>query len=503
MPDIAAFHGLHFDPSRVDLGRALGSARTPAPATAPAAQATQAPAPAAEATPVEASGASSAEGSADASADATAADADTRDAAPAAEPVAADTAAEPVAADTAAAPTASADPRDAFDPRRLLDADGAAVLDDWLARGALVRDASRSVYRYVQIGPPGPDGRPLVRRGLIAAVRLAPYSEGRIQPHLRTTPHARDEQLALLRATGLHATPITALYADAAGEVERLLRGIDREQPTLDVTTPDGIRHQLWRTSNAELIGKLRRALGVKKLVLADGHHRYEAMLAWHAELSAKAGKLGLAQYSSAQYATMLLVEQHDAGLVIGPAHRLLTGVEGFDLEQFLARARDYFIVDPVPGAANDPDAVGGALESSYGHQPAFVVIVPGRADGWRLTLAPNVNLAALGITGHPSVQRLETTLVHAIVGARMLGLSPAALDAGTHFRYPPTTAAAQAAVAAGEVQAGFLVPASRLEGVRHVVEVGDVMPVRGTVVGPPVATGLVMRRVDPDEDLQ
>ena len=277
---------------------------------------------------------------------------------------------------------------------------------------------------------------------------------------------------------------------------------IDRERPLLDVTTPDGVRHQIWRTSNAELIGKLRRALGPKKLILADGHHRYEAMLAWHAEQSALAGARGLAQYSSVQYATMVLCEQHDAGLILEPGYRLLSGLERFDLNALLARAREYFIVDPVPGAARDPVAIERALAGAYGHQPALVVVVGGEPGGWRLTLAPHVNLAALGIAGHTAVQRLEVTLVQAIVCERILGIPAAALDAGAHLGYPRSTAAALAAVERGEAQAAFLVPAATLETIRHVVDVGDVMPARATRIGPDVAVGLVMRRLDVDEDL-
>jgi|GEM_PF-1393482 len=465
MPDIAPFHGLHLDPAKVDLTRAL----TGAPPVAPP-PAAVAPPPAPADGPVPADRPMPSSGAA---------------------------AAAPVADDASVA-----DRRDPHDPARLLEPGGAALLDAWLTSGALVRDGSPSLYRYVQIGGPGPDGRPLVRRGLIAAVRLTAYSESRNQPHLRTVEAARERQLASLRATRLHATPMTAIYADAAGEVERLLKQIERERPLLEVTTPDGVRHQIWRTSNAELIGKIRRSLGPKKLILGEGHHRYEAMLAWQAELAAQAGPRGLAQYSAAQYATMALVEQHDPGLTIEPAHRLLVGLDGFDSKALLARAREYFLVDVVPNAARDGAPVERALGDAYGHQPAFVVVIAGEPNGWRFTLAPHVNLAALGIAGHPAVQRLEVTLIHSIVFERILGIPAAALEAGAHLRYPHSTAEALSAVERGEAQAGFLVPAVRLETIKHVVEVGDVMPARATRLGPPVAAGLVMRRVDVDEDL-
>ena len=102
----------------------------------------------------------------------------------------------------------------------------------------------------------------------------------------------------------------------------------------------------------------------------------------------------------------------------------------------------------------------------------------------------------------HGHNYRLEVTLVQSILCERILGIPAAALDAGAHLRYPRTTAAALAAVERGEAHAAFLVPAARLDVIKHLVEVGDVMPARATRMGPDVATGLVMRQIDPDEDL-
>src|SRR4029078_4467377 len=91
--------------------------------------------------------------------------------------------------------------------------------------------------------------------------------------------------LAALQATRLQAAPVFAGYRDAAVEVERLVRKVDGERPTLEITTPDGTMHRLWRARSAELLGQLRHVFAPKKLIVLDGPPLDEAMLAPPAEL--------------------------------------------------------------------------------------------------------------------------------------------------------------------------------------------------------------------------
>src|SRR5512143_2254232 len=156
---------------------------------------------------------------------------------------------------------------------------------DRLAKGELVRDPSRAMYRYDQVFDAG--YRVLTRTTLLAAVRLSPWSEGAIRPHEETNPTARDAATAMISEAGAHTEPVFLGYRDAAREIDRLIRNIDRDRPVFDVTTPDRTVHKLWRISSAELIGKLRPLFTQKKLHVLDGHARYEGMLAYAKKLGA------------------------------------------------------------------------------------------------------------------------------------------------------------------------------------------------------------------------
>jgi len=376
----------------------------------------------------------------------------------------------------------------------------ARTLDDWLARGVLVRDGSRCLYRYHQVFRSAELGdRTVMRKGLIAAVRLEPFSSGIILPHERTLTGPKQDRFALMKATHAHFSQIFSLYQDAAGEIERVVRKIDEKKPDLEGTTPDGVMHRLWRIADAELVGRLRRLFAPKKLYIADGHHRYETMLALRDHLSMGASP---GQYSSVQYGSMFLVSMDDPGLVILPTHRIVHGLADFSPARLLERVREHFLVDRLPGAARDPVAIRAAIANTPGHQPSFAAVFPGDPDAWQLTLDAHVNPSSLGLGGHPSVLRLDVTLLHSLVLDRLLGITPAAQEAQTNLRYVKDTAATLDQIAAGKGQAAFLVNAARIDQVRQVADAGEVMPQKSTFFYPKLASGIVMARVDVDEDL-
>ena len=356
-----------------------------------------------------------------------------------------------------------------------------------LAGGTLLRDPGRSVYRYHQIfaGP----GRAFTRKNLILAVRLSPWSEGSIRPHEATTPTGRDAELARIRANGGYGDPILAGFRDPPEEVDRLFRKTEGGKPTLDLTTPDGTVHRVWRVQDAELLGKLRHYFAPKKLHVLDGHDRYEAMLAYHEELAAKHS---LSMYSAANYGLACLVNLDDRTLVTAPRHRIVRGIAAKSAE-ILAAARTHFIVDKLAGAAHDPAKQQAALADTVAHQPAFVVTFAGEPDAWKLTLSPDVSPFSEGVAPHRALQKLDPVVVDGMFIGRALpgGQVTTSTDPG----------AALASLESGANVVVIMRPLS-VEQIAHVDELGQLLPAGSTAFYPPIAPNLVGLLIDPDEDL-
>lgn len=360
-----------------------------------------------------------------------------------------------------------------------------ANVKDRLAKGEMVRDSTRAVYRYHQVFDHG--GRALTRSTLVTAVRLTPWTEGIVRPHEETDPTAREAATAMIAECGAHCEPVFAGYRDAAREIDRVLRGAESGRPTLEVKTPDGTLHRLWRVASAEVIGRLRPLFAPKKLHILDGHARYEGMLA-HAD---KLGRDKLPLYSSAQYGLACLVNLEDPTVVVAPRHRVIRN-EGIKRDAVLEAARKYFLVEKLAGAANDATKQFAALGDSVAHQPAFVAQFANDPDAWKLTLKPDVSLTSEGIDVHRAIQRYEPVVVEHLFVRRVLQTTSATtnVDAGAVLDAVKSGAAV-----------GVLMRPLDLAHVVHTDEVGALLPFGSTAFHPPLAT-LLAYIVDPDEDL-
>jgi uncharacterized protein (DUF1015 family) len=225
-----------------------------------------------------------------------------------------------------------------------------------LAAGTRGRDPGRSVYRYHQLFAEPGSGRTLVRKMIVCAVRLEPWTEGLIRPLEATDPDRKARALAAVRATKLSPAAVLAGYRDAAGEAERLFRRVDSERPTLEVTTTDRTVHRVWRVQSAELFGQLRHLFAPKKLTVLEGHDRYEAMLAYRDEL---ATGVSLTMYSSANYGLMCLTNLDDPALRVTPPLTLEQVHHTIDLGVMLPAGSTAFVPPLAAGlvsAVIDPD---------------------------------------------------------------------------------------------------------------------------------------------------
>ncbi len=374
----------------------------------------------------------------------------------------------------------------------------ARTLDAWRSVGVLVRDKVPALYRYHQtytraeLGP-----NPVTRRGFVCAVRLHHFDEGVILPHERTLRGPKEDRLKLMRATRAHFSQIFGLYPDPERLADRAFESAEARAPELEGRTTDGTLHRLWRVTDAATVRAVTTVLAAKNVYIADGHHRYETMLALREEFRAS-GTTG--PRATTEYATMFLANMDDPGLVVLPTHRLVHSLASFDREQVLAAARAWFDVAEIAGGASDAMTLRGQLAARAAERPSFALVVPGDERAWILSL--RVAPEAAGLVGPPALTTLDVTILHALVLERMLGIDRAAQEAQSHITYVKDTASALDRVRRGEAQVGFLMHPTRVRQVKDVSDVGEVMPQKSTFFYPKIASGLVMNPLDPFEEL-
>src|SRR5579862_7157616 len=167
----------------------------------------------------------------------------------------------------------------------------AAALDGWIRGGILVRDTAPGIYIYSQeYTVPGTSQR-RTRKGFIALGRIEDYSAGVVFRHEQTLAGPKADRMALLRQTRTHTGQLFMLYTDAERRLATLLDAASRPPAPAEARDEYDVVHRLWPVFDRETILQVVREMAPRKLVIADGHHRYETARAYRDECRAQSGR--------------------------------------------------------------------------------------------------------------------------------------------------------------------------------------------------------------------
>jgi uncharacterized protein (DUF1015 family) len=299
---------------------------------------------------------------------------------------------------------------------------------EWREEGILV--AEEPGFWALSQDYVGPDGVARTRIGLVGSLRIEPYEAGTVLPHERTHRGPKEGRLRLLRAVRAQLEPIFLLYEGAAPFEQ------PDSPPDLEV---EGTR--LRRLPD----GELGAAFANRRLLIADGHHRYETALAYHEEVGTpESGNM-----------MVVLVSLEDPGLTIFPTHRVFAT---------WPRALDELVHIPEK---NVEKALGKLAGQSH-DEPAFVIYEQGRAS-----------IVIDGADGELDVRFVDR------LGQE--GLS-----------YTSDSQQAVRAVDEGEAAVAVLMRPTRIEDVFQVAARGETMPQKSTYFYPKLVSGLLFHPLEP-----
>jgi uncharacterized protein (DUF1015 family) len=348
------------------------------------------------------------------------------------------------------------------------------LLDEWKDDGTLLLEEAPCLYRTEETFT-GPDGVTRVRSGMIALVGL-PGDDGVILPHERTMPSIVEDRLRLLRTTHAQPSPILVTYDDPYGDIDAALRIGSEPLPVVDLTDDHGTHLRMWRVTDADLQERIHGILAEKRLLIADGHHRYATALAYRAAFP---------QDASANAMMMFLTNGASPGLVIFPIHRIVSGVA-------------QKVQDDLPGALT---AAGFAVEEAGDgvvQLETAMAKIPHDHGVFGLIRKeqPPLLVSAPDVAGSSPLDRIDAVMLQERVLGPLLDL-PADVVATTHrIRYTAYADDAAAKVdESGDV--GFILRAPTVREVEAVALAGDVMPQKSTYFYPKTLDGLVIRTLD------
>jgi uncharacterized protein (DUF1015 family) len=375
----------------------------------------------------------------------------------------------------------------------------AQKLREWISQGILVRDPAPSVYVYSQnYAVPGSETRRL-RQGFIALGQIEDYAAGVVFRHEHTLAGPKADRLELLHSTRTQTGQLFMLYDDPAREIDELLTRVSHDVPPIEVRDEYDVVHRLWPVSDPALVRRCVAAMAKKKLVIADGHHRYETALAYRDECRQRSG----AANPNAPYekAMMTFFNIRSRGLTILPTHRVIANVEDFQFERFRADLAAYFDWYAYPfGNAEERATAYEEFRNDLegrGRENHAIGVYAGTGAFYLFLLRRNADLER----GLPDVsarqRRLDVVIVHGLMLEKGLRISEAAVTTEKHITYEREMDAAIATVDQGRAQLACLLNPVRVEQVMDIALAGEILPQKSTDFYPKLLSGLVIYRLD------
>ena len=378
----------------------------------------------------------------------------------------------------------------------------AVAFKDWESKNIIVQDAAPSFYAYTQeFTVPGTTER-RTRRGFIGAGHLEEYSAGVIFRHEHTLSGPKADRLELLRNTRTHTGQLFLLYSDPQKRVDAILLEAESSgAPATEVHDEYGVTHRLWVVSDPQKVSAIQSAMADQKLVIADGHHRYETALNYRNERRAEVSFVD----PNALYerAMMTFINTHSEGLVILPTHRVAANVHDFSWPAVRRHLEPFFSTE-VFAFTNDSEKESARKNfvtrlKSVAPQRA-IGAYPAAGDGQRayylLMLRPGVDLAQLLPNVSPLQRQLDIVLLHEGILEPALGITPQSVAKEANLTYEREAANALNAVDSGKAQISFLLNACDVEEVVKIATAKEVMPQKSTDFFPKLLSGITMYRV-------
>jgi uncharacterized protein (DUF1015 family) len=336
------------------------------------------------------------------------------------------------------------------------------------------------------------------RLGFVALGRIEDYSAGVIFRHEQTLAKPKADRLDLLRATRAHFGQIFMLYEDS-GQIESLLH--TSANPEIEVTDEYGVVHRAWPITDARLIDSVRTEMSDKKLIIADGHHRYETALAYRNECRAPDASSSPAapgkDSAPSEFVMMTFVNMNSPALLVLPTHRVVHGLPSFSEDNFRNSARAYFDVEDVDPSLDAPKATAILRESGRAGT-AILAVTANRAF---LLHHPNPNPAAELFAGLSLRQEaLDVVQLHKCLLEKVLNLSPESIVNQQNLSYVRDAAEALSRVrdtGPDHANIAFLMNPCRVGQVRDIAFAGEVMPQKSTDFYPKLLSGLTIYALD------
>jgi uncharacterized protein (DUF1015 family) len=377
----------------------------------------------------------------------------------------------------------------------------AQLLNEWLAAGIFERNETPAVY-FLSHRFKLKSGEQKLRQGFLALTELQDFSSGEIRPHEKTLDAPKEDRLKLMLACQAQLSPIFTLYAQPKETINRMLAvAVEGVEPYIEIEQDNGDQCRLWRITDVELIQKVQREMKDQRLLIADGHHRYEATLSYRDRMRTLRGQWkGREAFN---YVMVYFANINDDNVVILPTHRLVRGYSHKPFLELEEALQTYFYVEQHPKTPEGKISFLKALKTaakkhrvigaSFKRDPRYLIL--------RLKNKRAMQRLAKDLSG--PLRELDVSTLHLLILEHILGMTPDEQMKGENIRYSQDEEFVLQALEKEDFQAAFILNAPKAEEIEAIVASGEKMPQKSTYFYPKLPSGLVVNQIDPNEEIQ
>jgi uncharacterized protein (DUF1015 family) len=377
----------------------------------------------------------------------------------------------------------------------------AELLSEWQSQAILERDESPAIY-FLSHRFKLTNGEQKLRNGFFALAELQDPATGDIRPHEKTLDAPKEDRLKLMLACHAQLSSIFTLYTDPKQTINRILAvALEGVAPFIEFELDSGDECKLWRITDPAIIEKVQRQMSGQTLLIADGHHRYEATLRYRDQLRSERGQF--TGNEAFNYIMAYCANMNDDNVVILPTHRLVRGFTHkpfLDLEEAL---QTYFYVEQHPKTPEGKISFLKALKTaakkhrvigaSFKRDPRYLIL---RLKNKRLMQRLAKDLSA-------PLRELDVSTLHLLVLEHILGMSPEQQVSGETIRYSQDEEVVLQSLEKEDFQAAFILAATKKEEIQAVVATGQKMPQKSTYFYPKLSSGLIVNQIEPEEQIE
>ncbi len=331
------------------------------------------------------------------------------------------------------------------------------TLDSWVAKKVLVDDLNECLYLYEQ--KYRVNGKKITRYGIISLLRM---NKKGIFPHERTHKAPKEDRKKIIKALEANLSPIFVIASSKVSALTKAYKHYSKRKPFVCCDDKDKNLNRIWKVEDKKYLNSLCKEFNNSKLLIADGHHRFEISYDYFNKHKSK--------FKDLNY-LMAYITDCQKGLLILPTHRILT-IKDSEAELFKKLSK-YFSIKLISKKL---------LASKLTKAKTFTLGLYRAGKLFCLELKDKDILLKIS---NKYYRKIDAYVFHSLV------LSLFKVDKPIEY----THSIDEAIELSGNKKTAFLLGAANLDSVIDISSKGFKLPQKSTYFYPKLLSGLVIRR--------